>query len=80
MLVLLQSLAGTLGATISIALTESRTKGSDDPAVFTEAQQFTFTALLPLLLASVFVSLIGRSTAKKEPEPEEVTSAPAPAR
>jgi EmrB/QacA subfamily drug resistance transporter len=77
MLVLLQSLAGTLGATLTIALTESRTKGSDDPAAFTEAQQFTFTALLPLLLASVFVSLIGRSTAKKEPEPASAATSAA---
>jgi MFS family permease len=54
------SLAGTLGATIMVAMTEVRST-ANDPASFVEGQQFTFTALLPLLLVSVFISLLGRS-------------------
>jgi hypothetical protein len=34
--------------------------------VFTEAQSFTFMLLLPLLAASVIVSLLGRSPRKKD--------------
>jgi hypothetical protein len=67
MLVLIGSLAGTLGTTITVAINESRVTG-DDPVAFADAQSFTFTALIPLLIASVFVSLIGRSVLKKTPE------------
>jgi EmrB/QacA subfamily drug resistance transporter len=79
MLVLIQSLAGTLGTTITVAINESRAR-ANDPASFTDGQQFTFTLLLPLLLASVFVSLIGRSTSKKPPVEEPVASTPAASR
>jgi MFS family permease len=65
MLVLVQSLAGTLGTTITVAITESRAS-SNNPAAFTEAQSFTFMLLLPLLAASVIVSLLGRSPRKKD--------------
>ena len=75
MLVLIQSLAGTLGTTIAVAANETRATG-DDPANFVKGQQFTFTALLPLLALSVLVSFIGRATSgrKKAVEGElEVT-------
>jgi MFS family permease len=68
MIVLIGSLAGTLGTTISVALSESRLTGGD-PQAFADAQQFTFTALVPLLLAAVLVSLIGRSS--KRPQTQE---------
>ena len=64
------SLAGTLGATIMVAISESRSP-TNDPVAFTEAQQFTFSLLLPLLLLSVFVSLLGRS------KPKEPSTVPA---
>ena len=59
MLSSLGALAGTLGATITVAINESRSSVTDH-AAFASAQQFTFTTLLPLLLIAVFVSLIGR--------------------
>ena len=80
MLVLIGSLAGTLGTTITVAINESRARG-DDAVTFTEGQQFTFTLLMPLLLASVLVSFIGRSTTRKEPAeaaPAGSPAAPAP--
>ncbi len=64
MLVLIQSLAGTLGTTIAVAANETRARG-DDPANFVEGQRFTFTALLPLLLLSVVVSFLGRTTSRR---------------
>jgi len=67
MLQSLGALAGTLGTTITIAITEARTSANAGTAL-AEAQQFTFTALLPLLLIAVFVSLLGRS-GKKPDEP-----------
>ena len=60
----LGSLAGTLGTTIMVAVNEMRTQGND-PAELASAQQFTFTTLLPLLFVSVFVSLLGKSTARQ---------------
>ena len=49
---------------------ESRAS-SDDPVAFTEAQGLTFMVLLPLLAASIVVSLIGRK--KRRPgEPAAV--------
>src|SRR5690606_21246663 len=72
MLVLTQSLAGTLGVTILIAITESRT-AQDAPQAFTDGQQFAFLLLIPLLVASVVVSFMGR-TRRKEPEPVRVSS------
>jgi MFS family permease len=67
MLVLIQSLSGTLGTTITVALNESRSAGTD-AASFTEGQQFTFMLLLPLLAASVVVSLLVKS---RRPAAEE---------
>jgi EmrB/QacA subfamily drug resistance transporter len=52
MLVLTQSLAGTLGTTVLIAISESRS-AQDTPAAFTDGQQFAFMLLIPLLVASV---------------------------
>ena len=65
MLVLIQSLAGTLGTTITVAISESRAS-SYDPVAFTEAQSFTFMLLLPLLAASVVISLLARAPRKKD--------------
>jgi MFS family permease len=76
MLVLVQSLSGTLGTTITVAISESRAS-SNDPVAFTEAQSFTFMVLLPLLAASVVVSLIGRRPKKDDPNVVAVTE-PAP--
>ncbi|HEU0075766.1 MAG TPA: MFS transporter [Dehalococcoidia bacterium] len=59
MLVLLQSLAGTMGTTIAVAINESRSSANDARS-FTEGQQFAFTTLLPLLVISIFVSLFAR--------------------
>jgi EmrB/QacA subfamily drug resistance transporter len=67
MLVLLQSLAGTLGTTILIAISESRA-AEDTAEAFTDGQQFAFTLLIPLLAASVVVSFLGR-TRRRQPEP-----------
>jgi EmrB/QacA subfamily drug resistance transporter len=79
MLVLIQSLAGTLGTTIAVAANETRAAG-DDPASFVAGQQFTFTALLPLLLLSVAVSFLGGSRwlgrRAARPAPEPTSTAP----
>ena len=63
MLVLTQSLAGTLGTTILIAISESRS-AEDTPEAFTDGQQFAFMLLIPLLVASVIVSFMGRTKRK----------------
>jgi MFS family permease len=73
MLQSLGALAGTLGTTITIALTEARRSSSAGNGL-AEAQQFTFTALLPLLLVAVAVSFLGR--AAKEPVASAVVPAP----
>ena len=57
------ALSSTLGATITVALNERRGAG-DEGAAFAEAQQSTFTYLLPLVLLAVFVSLLGRGRRK----------------
>jgi MFS family permease len=76
MLQSLGALAGTLGTTITIAITEARTSANAGTAL-AEAQQFTFTALLPLLLIAVFVSLMGRNGKKEEPPVPVVAAAQA---
>ncbi len=75
MLVLLQSLAGTLGTTIAVAINESRA-AADDARSFTDGQQLAFTTLIPLLIVSIFVSLLARSISRppKPVETEEVGS------
>jgi len=60
------ALAGTLGTTITVAISDARSTSSTDSVAFAEAQAFTFTALLPLLFISVFVSLIGRTPRPKQ--------------
>jgi hypothetical protein len=79
MLVLIQSLAGTLGTTIAVAANETRASG-DDAASFVEGQRFTFTALLPLLALSVIVSFLGRAKRRKPDvlagEPDVTEAAP----
>jgi hypothetical protein len=59
MLVLIQSLAGTLGTTILVAISESRA-AEDNPQAFTDGQAFAFALLIPLLAVSVIVSFLGR--------------------
>jgi len=73
-LVLLQSLSGTFGATVLVAINEARA-GGDDAAAFTSGQQLAFTALLPLLALAVVTSFFGLGARK--PRQEEV---PAPSR
>jgi hypothetical protein len=72
----LGTLAGVLGTTITVAVTDSRA-GSNDPVAFAEAIRFTFTAMIPLLVISIFVSLLGRSSATRKDE--DATPRPAPA-
>lgn len=55
---------GTLGATVMIAISEMRAT-SDTALAFAEAQQFAFTALLPLLMLAAIVSFLGRSAGGK---------------
>jgi hypothetical protein len=50
-------LAGTLGTTTAVALSESLATSSS-PAAFAEAQQQTFTLLLPVVALGVAVSLL----------------------
>jgi hypothetical protein len=57
MLVLIQSLAGTLGTTIVVAISESRAS-ADDAVAFTEGQQLAFTLLIPLLATAVVVAFL----------------------
>jgi MFS family permease len=73
MLVLIQSLAGTLGTTIIVAISESRAP-ADTAEAFTEGQQFAFMLLIPLLAASVVVSFLGR-TRRRQVEPATATPA-----
>ena len=75
MLTSLGTLAGGLGTTVTVAVTESRAS-SNDPVAFSEAIRFTFSALLPLLALAVFVSLAGRSPAR-QPGPAGGGEAPA---
>jgi Na+-driven multidrug efflux pump len=60
MLVLIQSLAGTLGTTIVVAISESHAASATDAVAFTEGQQLAFTLLLPLLATAVVVAFSGR--------------------
>ena len=58
--------ASTLGTTLAVALIEMRMTGAaaTDPGQFSEAQSFTFVAFLPLAVAALIVSLVGRKPAK----------------
>jgi hypothetical protein len=67
MLVLIQSLAGTLGVTIVVAISESYA-GADSPEAFVEGQQLAFTLLIPLLAAAIAVSFMGRVIRRKPVE------------
>jgi EmrB/QacA subfamily drug resistance transporter len=74
MLVLLQSLAGTLGTTIAVAINESRA-AADDARSFTEGQQFAFSTLIPLLIASVAISLFAHKLDRPARKTEPATAA-----
>ncbi len=77
MLVLLQSLAGTFGTTVAVAINESRA-AADDAASFVDGQQLAFTTLIPLLVISVVVSLLARSMGRtKSTEAEAAEATPA---
>jgi EmrB/QacA subfamily drug resistance transporter len=65
MIASISTLAGALGTTMTIASTESRAS-VNNPAAFAEAIRFTFTLLLPLLAASVFVSLARRGARRDD--------------
>jgi MFS family permease len=69
MLASVGTLAGNLGTTMTIAITESRAS-VNDPSGFADAVRFTFALLLPLLLLSVVVSLEGRFARTPEPVQE----------
>ena len=73
MLVLTQSLAGTLGTTILVAISESRA-AADTARAFTDGQSFAFTLLIPLLAVSVVVSFLGRTRRTKAKETVASTS------
>lgn len=51
--------AGTLGTTIAVALIEATTQGIEiqDPGSFASAQQFSFSALLPLAALALLISV-----------------------
>ena len=68
MLVLMQSLAGTLGTTIAVAMNETRS-AEDTAEAFTDGQQFAFMLLIPLLVASVVVSFMGKVRRQSTPTP-----------
>lgn len=76
MLVLLQSLAGTLGTTIAVAINESRS-AADNAVSFTEGQQFAFTALLPLIVLSVFAAMLARKLDQRRKAEEVVAESAA---
>jgi MFS family permease len=78
MLTSLGTLAGGLGTTITVAVTESRAS-SNDPVAFSEAIRFTFSALLPLLALAVVVSLAGRAPARQPGPAGRDGPAPVPA-
>jgi EmrB/QacA subfamily drug resistance transporter len=54
--------ASTLGTTLAVALIEMKMTGAaaTDPGRFSAAQSFTFVAFLPLAVAALIVSLVGR--------------------
>ena len=58
--------ASTLGTTLAVALIEMKmAEGTAmDPALFSGAQSFTFVAFLPLAVAALAVSLMGRKPKK----------------
>lgn len=61
------SAAGTLGTTITVALIETTMSKNQaqDPASFASAQQFAFSALLPLAALALLISLGEWKSAKK---------------
>jgi MFS family permease len=71
LIISLTTLAGALGATITVAISEVRSTG-DTALSFTNAQQFTFTALLPLLVLALVISFLGRG--RRQPEDMEDSS------
>jgi hypothetical protein len=77
MLQSLGALAGTLGTTITVAINDAHSSSSTDAVAFADAQHVTFTAILPLLLLSAFVSLLGRTPVPKQ-EPATTAAEPSP--
>jgi EmrB/QacA subfamily drug resistance transporter len=67
----LMMLAGTLGTTVTVAISDSVSDGSG-AASFVSGQQTTFLALVPLVLAGLAVSLISSPRRSKQ-APETVT-------
>jgi EmrB/QacA subfamily drug resistance transporter len=61
----LMMLAGTLGTTVTVAISDSVSTGTD-AASFVSAQQTTFLALVPLLLTGLAVSLISSLRRSKD--------------
>ncbi len=61
----LGALAGSLGATVTVALHESHASGSG-AAAFVHGQQFTFAVLIPIVAVSAALSLLGRSRPEHE--------------
>jgi EmrB/QacA subfamily drug resistance transporter len=74
MMTSLMMLAGTLGTTVTVAISESLATGSDARS-FAEAQQTTFLVLLPLLAAGIVVALLGAATGR-ERQPATATGVP----
>ena len=75
LLTALGALAGALGATVTVALHETHAANSS-AAEFARGQQFTFMVLIPLMMISVAVSLLGRPrTAATVPAAETVVEA-----
>jgi MFS family permease len=68
----LGALAGSLGATVTVALHESRDSGAG-AAAFVHGQQFTFAVLIPVVAVSAMLSLLGRSRPRLEDHAEAVS-------
>jgi MFS family permease len=68
----LGALAGSLGATVTVALHESRDSGAG-AAAFVHGQQFTFAVLIPVVAVSAMLSLLGRSRPRPEDHAEAIT-------
>ena len=76
MLTAVGGLAGTMGTTITVAISEGRISGND-AAAFASAQSHTFMMLAPLLLLAVIASIMPMKT-KVVAEPVPVAEAQRP--
>jgi MFS family permease len=69
LIISLTTLAGALGSTVTVAISEVHAT-SDSAVSFTDAQQFTFLLLVPLLVIALGISLLNRTARKPRDESE----------